>query len=158
GVTSQVELIPDPNGPFGLGVSIDAHLGLPLALGLEALGGPVNGLKALSQSTTSFTNALQTGNVAGAATAVLDSPAVFTHGLLNGQATLPLSLDVSLGGADFPTTLNIPLDGLLVPPAPYTALVNADSLIPGTIFNATVTGTPLSGFIPGLLNFLPESL
>ena len=156
GITSTVELINDPNGPGGLGVSINATMGLPLALGIEALGGPASGLNALGSSVTAFGNAVQTGNASAAAAAVLDAPAVVANGFLNGQTTLPLSVTVTLGDAPFPTTLNIPLDGILVAAAPYNALVDASSLFgPGVVLNAPVTGTPISGILPGLLTFLP---
>ncbi|MDP7720695.1 PE family protein [Mycobacterium sp. TY814] len=156
GVTSTVGLIVDPNGPFGLGVTIDAHMGLPLALGIEALGAPANGLHALAVSATTFTTAIQSGNPFGAAAAVFGAPAAFADGFLNGQLTLPITIE-ALGA---PTTLNLPLSGLLVPAAPYTALVDASGLlgVPGLTFNSTVTGTPIGGLIPGLLDFLPRSL
>ena len=158
-VTSSVNLINDPNGPFGLGVAIDAHMGLPLALAIDAIGGPVNGLNALGTSVTTFANALQGGDALGAATAVFNAPASFVDGFLNGQSTLPLAINVDLGGTPFPTTLNIPLDGILVPAAPYGAVIDGSNLFgPGVFLNSTVTGTPLGGILPGLLDFLPRSI
>jgi hypothetical protein len=156
GVTSTVGLILDPNGPFGLGVTIDAHMGLPLVLGIEALGAPVNGLHALGVSATTFANAIQSGDPFGAAAAALGAPAAVTDGFLNGQMSLPITIE-ALGA---PTTLNLPLSGLLVPAAPYTAVVDAGELlgVPGLTFNSTVTGTPVGGLIPGLLDFLPRSV
>lgn len=156
GVTSTVGLIVDPNGPFGLGVTIDAHMGLPLTLAIEALGAPANGLNALGVSATTFAGAVQSGDVLGAASTVLGAPAAFADGFLNGQMSLPITIE-ALGA---PTTLNLPLSGLLVPAAPYTAVVDAAELlgVPGLTFNSTVTGTPIGGLIPGLLDFLPQSL
>ena len=143
GVTSMINLIPDATSPIGIGISINADMGLPLVLALEALGGPASGLNALGSSVTAFANAVQTGNVSAAAAAILDAPAVVANGFLNGQTTLPLSLTVSLGGTDFPTVLNVPLDGILTPAAPYTALVDSSGLgIPGLVLDASVTGTP----------------
>jgi PE family len=110
-------------------------------------------------SVTTFANAVQTGNVSAAAAAVLDTPAVVANGFLNGQTTLPLSVTVDLDTLLFPTTLNIPLDGILAPAAPYAALVDGSSLFgPGVTLNSTVTGTPISGILPGLLTFLPADL
>ena len=159
GITSTIALISDPNGPDGLGIGINATMGLPLVLGLEALGGPASGLTALGSSVTTFANAVQTGNVSAAAAAVLDTPAVVANGFLNGQTTLPLSVTVDLEGLLFPTTLNIPLDGILAPAAPYMAVVDGSNLFgPGVTINSTVTGTPISGILPGLLTFLPADL
>ncbi len=88
-----------------------------------------------------------------------NAPGAFADGFLNGQTTLPLLLNVDLGGATFPTTLNLPLNGILVPAAPYGAVVDSSSLFgPGVVFNSVVTGTPLGGILPSLLDFLPRSL
>jgi hypothetical protein len=158
-VTSAVSLIPDPNGPFGIGVSIDAHLGLPLQLAIEAIGGPANGLNALGTSMNAFNSAVQAGNVSGAAAAILDAPGLFVDGFLNGHTTLPLSLNTDLAGLPFPTTLNVPLDGILVPAAPYTASIDGSALFgPGVTIHSTVTGTPIGGLLGGLLSFLPADL
>jgi PE family len=158
-VTSTVNLFLDPNGPDGIGTSIDAHMGLPLQLAIEAIGGPVNGLNALGSSGTTFVNAIQAGNPAGAAAAALDAPGAFVNGFLNGQTTLPLSLTVDLGGTPFPTTLNLPLDGILVPAAPYSAVIDGSNLFgPGVFINSEVTGTPIGGLLSGLLGFAPADL
>jgi PE family len=158
-VTSEVGLVLDGSPPLGFGLSIDAHMGLPLQLAIEAIGGPVNGLNALGSSATTFVNAIQTGDPVGAATAAFDAPGNFVNGFLNGQTTLPLSLTVDLFGTPFPTTLNVPLDGLLVPAAPYQAMIDGTALIgePLTL-DATVTGTPIGGLLPSLLGFLPADL
>jgi PE family len=156
-VTSSVNLVLD-NSPLGFGIGIDAHLGLPLALAIDALGGPVNGLSALGNSVTTFANAVQGGDAFGAATAVFNAPAAFVDGFLNGHSTLPLTLNVDLSGIPVPTTLNVPLNGILVPAAPYGAVLDGSSLLPGLTFNSVVTGTPLGGILPGLLDFLPRSL
>ncbi len=144
-VTSVISLALGPNLSFF--VNLNTHMGLPLVLGIEALGGPVNGLSALGSSATALANAVQTGNVSGAAAAILDAPAMFTNGFLNGQVTLPLIVD-AIG---IQTTLNLPLDGILVPAAPYTASTSLG--VPGV-----VSGTPISGIIPGLVDYLPEVL
>ncbi|MBW0018933.1 MAG: hypothetical protein JO236_15505 [Mycobacterium sp.] len=146
--TSTLTAFLDPNAPLGLGVAIDAQMGLPLALAIDAAGSPVTTFNALNSSALAFANAVHTGDWVDAAVAVLDAPAVVANGFVNGQTTLPLTID-ALG---IPTTLNIPLSGILVPPGPYTAT------IPLLETNATVTGTPLGGIVPGLLNFLPEHL
>jgi hypothetical protein len=148
-VTAAAEFVlPTPGNPIG--IDLTNTFGLPLVLGLEALGGPVNALDALGSSARSFINAVQTGNGLGAVTALVDAPAVVANGFLNGQATFPLTVDVE----GLVTTVNLPLDGILVPAAPYTA----DILAFGPIGEVPVFGTPIGGIVPGLLNFLPEEL
>ncbi|MGO9380754.1 MAG: PE family protein [Mycobacterium sp.] len=137
--------------PPGFGININTTAGLPLVLGIEALGAPLNALNALGSSATTFVNAVQTGNVVGATAAVLDAPAAVANGFLNGQSTLPLSIDVT----GLPVTINIPMDGLLVPATEYTATVPGLSEFG---FQGLVTGTPIGGLLPGLLTYLPADL
>jgi hypothetical protein len=167
GVVATITPISDPSNPIGVGLGSDAHIGLPLVLGLEALGGPVNGLTALGSSGSAFASAVQTGNASAATAAILDAPAVVANGFLNGHSSLPVLFkpSITLLGTSYelPTTLDVPLDGILVPAAPYPGLVDASSLgallgIPGLTFNATVSGTPISGLLPGLLYYLPADL
>jgi hypothetical protein len=148
-VTSTVSFFEAPDGAFG--IDIDNTMGLPLVLAIDALGGPVNAFNALGSSGTTFVNAVQSGNVLGATAAVLNAPAAMANGFLNGQTTLPLSLSVE----GLPTTLNIPLDGILVPATQYTAT------IPGLTdqgFDGFVTGTPIGGLLPFLLTDVPADL
>lgn len=145
-VTATADFVgTSPDDPSG--IALANTFGLPLVLGIEALGGPVSALNALGSSARSFIDAVQTGNGLGAAAALIDAPAVVANGFLNGQATFPLTLDV--GGLT--TTINLPLDGILVPAAPYTADILGLPPVP-------VFGTPIGGIVPGLLNFLPEEL
>lgn len=150
GVTSSLNLVNDPGSEFGFGLDLHTHMGLPLALAIDAIGGPVNGLNALGVSASTFVHAAQTGDVLGAAASVLNAPAVVADGFLNGQVTVPLNV-TALG---FPTTLHLPLSGILVNPTAYSA--TADSGF--GLINGFVTGTPLGGIIPGLLDFLPREL
>jgi PE family len=135
----------------GGAIDIDTHVGLPLALAIDALGGPVNALNALGSSAQTITGALQTGNLVGAVNGLLDAPANLANGFLNGQTTLPLSIS-ALG---LPTTLNIPLDGILGPAAIYNATIPGltDSGIP-----AFVTGTPVGGILQDLLSIVPADI
>ena len=144
-VTSTVNFIPIDGGA----IDINTAMGLPLVLALDALGGPVNALNALGHSATTFVHAVQSGNVLGATAAVLDAPAAMVNGFLNGQTTLPLSID-ALG---LPTTLDIPLDGILVPATQYTATVAGLSGFP--VF---VTGTPVGGILSDILTDIPADL
>jgi hypothetical protein len=147
-ITSTITLVIDPTQPSGIGVIIDANMGLPLALGIDLIGSPVTTIDAMASSVGSFAHAVETGNPIGALEAALDAPAVVANGFLNGHATLLLTID-ALG---IPTTLNIPLDGILVPTGPYTATI---PLLGGTF---PVIGTPLGGVLPGFLNYLPEQI
>jgi hypothetical protein len=133
--------------PFPLNpkLSLTGTFGLPVALALDAVGAPVDALSASGSGATAFVDAVETGNWSGAAAALLDAPAVVTNGFLNGEMTLPLTFDV--GG--IPLTLNVPLNGILVPQTPYTASVDLGSL--GTL-TVPVGGTPLSGLVTGLYN------
>ena len=145
-VTANASFFDIPNGPFG--VEIDSTMGLPLVLVLDALGGPVNALNALGHSATTFVNAVQSGNVLGAAAAVLDAPGAMVNGFLNGQTTLSLSV-TALG---LPTTLFIPMDGILVPASQYGAFV-PDFGVP-----IYVTGTPVGGLLSDILTDVPADL
>ena len=140
--------------PPAVGLFVNGNYGMPVALLLDAAGAPVNALHAADLSATAFTTALESGNFAGAASALVDAPAVITDGFLNGQMTLPIHVDA--GG--YPVTINLPLDGLLVPVTPYTASV---TVMIGTIpftTTATVGGTPLSGLVPALITYVPDQL
>jgi hypothetical protein len=64
--------------------------------------------------------------------------------------TLPLSV-VALG---LPTTLNVPLDGILVPASVYTATIPAL----GGAFPFFVTGTPIGGLLSDILTIVPGDL
>jgi len=136
--------------PPSANLSVNLNAGLPVALTIEALGAPYNGAGAFGSSVTTFVDELQTGDPIGAIGTVIDTPAVVTDAFLNGQSTLPLAFDIS----GFPATVNLPLNGLFVPPTAYTASVNTPI---GTI-TAPVGGTPISGLATGLLVYAPEQL
>ena len=145
-LTSTVNFVSSDGGA----IDINATAGLPLVLALDALGGPINAINALGHSATTFASAVQSGNVFGAAEAVLDAPAAMANGFLNGQMTLPISV-VALG---LPTTLNVPLDGILVPASAYTATIPAL----GGAFPVFVTGTPIGGLLSDVLTIVPRDL
>jgi hypothetical protein len=145
-LTSTVNFV----SSFGGAIDINATAGLPLVLAIDLLGGPINAVNALGHSATTFVNAVQSGNVLGAAEAVLDAPAAMANGFLNGQMTMPLSIE-ALG---LPTTLNVPLEGILVPASMYTATVPAL----GGDFPVFVTGTPIGGLLSDILTIVPHDL
>ena len=135
-----------------VGFTASVFSGVPVTVLLGAVGAPVNALSALGTSVTAFTDAVQTGNAAGAIGALIDAPAVVTNGLLNGHMYLPLNFDIS----GYPTTIDLPLDGLLVPPSPYPARISVT--VGPLVINVTsqVGGTPFGGLIPALLTDIPE--
>ncbi|BBZ39343.1 PE family protein [Mycobacterium conspicuum] len=140
--------------PPAVGFFLNAHFGMPITLLLEAAGGPVNALHAADLSARAFTNALRAGDFGGAFDALVGAPAVITNGLLNGELIAPISFNA--GG--YPVTIDLPLNGLLVPATPYKASVTVT--IGNTPFTATtnVGGTPISGLVPALMTYVPEQL
>lgn len=140
--------------PPSVGLFADLHLGMPVALVVNALGVPVNGVLALQTSGAAVSSALGTGNWLGVAGALVEAPAVLADGLLNGVSSFPLTFEA--GG--YPVTVSVPLDGLLVEAKPYTASVTV------TIGNFPITtttlvgGTPLGGLLPALLTYVPQQL
>ncbi|MGO9927040.1 MAG: PE family protein, partial [Mycobacterium sp.] len=115
--------------PPSANLSVDVNAGLPVALVLDTLGAPVNALNATSATASQFVAQLQTGNLPGAIGTLIDSPAVVTDAFLNGQSTLPINFDISGN----PTTINLPLNGILVPQTGYTASITLTSPPIGTI-------------------------
>jgi PE family len=127
-------------------VNPELFLGIPeippqLALLFDAAGAPLSAMNAGGTSLAAFADAMQTGNVAGAAAAVLDAPAVIANGFLNGSAVLSLPpITITEGGAVISSvSLQLPVGGLLAPvvqPSPFS------------------TGT--GGFVQGLLDTVGE--
>lgn len=131
--------------PGNLGITF----GLPLQVLLDGIGAPANALSALNSSAQAFVTAVQSGDPLGAAAALIDTPAVVANGFLNGQTFISLpTLPVTVTVAGSPLlTLNsvaeVPLGGLLTPLSPLV-LGGGGGPLPGT---------PIGGFIPGLLSF-----
>lgn len=132
--------------------SVNLNAGLPVALTLDALGAPYNAAGAFGSSATAFVGQLQTGDFGGAIGTLIDAPAVVTDAFLNGQSALPIGFDV--GG--HASTVNFPLNGILVPQTVYTASITGVPVV-GTI-TVPVGGTPISGLATGLLVYAPEQL
>ena len=138
--------------PPSANVSLTATAGLPVALTIDALGAPVNAAGAFGSSITTFVDEVQTGNPIGAIGTLINAPAVITDAFLNGRSTLPLTFDID----GLPATLNVPLDGILVPQTELTASV--DTGFPFGTITVPIGGTPISGLATGLLVFAPEQL
>jgi hypothetical protein len=172
-------------GTSGLSATLTTDIGLPAALLIDAVGAPVNAFAAASATASQLAGELQTGNLTGAIGTLIDAPAVVTDAFLNGQTTVVLSLPLpvfstNLGPAPLLGTLtfangnadiNIPLDGILVPPTPITGTITGTasgtgvaSIAAAALVNSqlplpiNVLGTPTSGLLTALLVFAPEQL
>jgi hypothetical protein len=149
--TNLVDTVTNFGATFNPG-NLGITFGLPLQVVFDGIGAPVNALSALNSSEVAFVGAVQTGNVSAAAAALLDAPAVVANGFLNGQTfiSLPtLPVTVTVGGLPLLTldsVAELPLGGLLTPLSPVV-LGGGGGPLPGT---------PIGGFIPGLLSFGSE--
>ena len=146
-------------------LTLSAVSGLPLTLGIEAIGGPYDAAGAFGATGDAFFANAQAGNWPGAGSTLIDAPGVITNAFLNGHSTLPVNVvvvaDVQvLGLTPTPVTLNLPMDGLLVPVTPYTATLGFSGATGGLIADQTlpVEGAPISGLLTGLLSYAPQQL
>ncbi|MCV7053082.1 PE family protein [Mycobacterium heidelbergense] len=139
-------------------IELDAFFGLPSSLGFSAIGPPLAGLDALATSATTFVQAVQTGNGVGALTAIVDAPAVVANGFLNGETHVTMTMTMDVDHLAIPVTMNVPFDGILVAPHPITATVDLGAAGIGVPVDVTLGGTPFSGLLPGLVNYLPQQL
>lgn len=128
-------------------------LGLPQLLALDALGAPVNAATAFAASNSAILSALAAGNPMAAGVALIDAPANIANAFLNGQEAL--SVQIPLAGLSL--TAPVPFSGLLVPLQPFSVTTTTVSGSP-LLENITVTGPPIGGLIPGLLEYAPELL
>src|ERR1700677_553256 len=135
------------------------NFGVPLQLLFDGIGGPANALRALNSTGVAFTGAVQAGNAAGAAAAILDAPANMTNGFLNGQSliTLPPAL-INIGdGLSFEVTTQVPLGGVLTPlSVPLSSELLLIDGIPqppaGPFMPLNPPSSEIGGLIPGLLS------
>ncbi len=129
--------------------SVALGAGLPELLAFDALGAPVNGALAMKASSTAFFAALQAGNTGAAVTTVVDAPANVANGFLNGGVVLPVRLPLP----GMSVTADVPFGGLLAPVEPFSATV----MMPGSpmLQSVTITGPPVGGLIPGLMESAP---
>lgn len=154
---------------YSIGAQLDpvatgaAFFGLPIAMGINAIGSPITTFDAFMSSATAFGSAMQRGDLFGAAVAVLTSPAVVTNGFLNGQVMLGLTLpalDLPLAGGvgalSVPATAGLPVGGLLTPLSTVTA--NIGPATGFSLLSLPLGGTPTGGILPGLLLHLPQRL
>jgi PE family len=130
--------------------SLAVGLGLPQLLALDALGAPINAAIAASSSGAAVLNAVRTGDPLAAITAFVDAPANVANAFLNGEATLSVPLPVP------GLTADVPFSGVLVPLQPFATTAT----LPGNpvLQTVTVTGPPIGGLIPALLEYTPQLL
>ncbi|WP_242657767.1 PE family protein [Mycobacterium kubicae] len=128
--------------------------GLPLTLALDALGAPILSAQAALQSGTTFLNALQAGDAAGAFGALVDAPAVIANGFLNGQGALTLALPTSLSPVAGTQSLTaaIPIGGILAPAKPVVATAVVHLIGPPITQEIPLGGTQFGGLLPSLLS------
>ena len=134
--------------------SLVLDLGLQQQLALSGLGAPVTGGIAAGQSMAAIADAMATGSPGAALSALIDAPAHIADGFLNGQATL--AFDLALPGELGSATAELPFSGLLRPLEPFSVSVT----VPGLPFVNTfsVTGPPVGGLVPALVNYAPQRL
>lgn len=141
-----------------------AFFGLPIALGIDLIGSPINTGSAIISVVSALANAVQNGDGFGALVAVLTAPAVVANGFVNGEilinvglpgVTLPLVGGV--GGITVPLTGGIPLGGILTPLSTTTLYVNPLGS-PQSLLSVPLGGTPTNGIVPGLLLYAPQQL
>jgi hypothetical protein len=130
--------------------SLAVGVGLPELLAFDALGAPVNAAIALQSSGTAFFGALQAGETMAAATTLVNAPATVANAFLNGEVTIPVRLPVP----GQPAMAEIPFGGLLAPLHPLSGSVT----LPGSSLTATITGPPVGGLVPGLVEYAPQVL
>lgn len=155
---------------YSIGANLDplqvgaAFFGLPIALGIDAIGSPITTGSALASVASAFSSAVQRGDAFGAAVAVLTAPAVVTNGFLNGQVMLSLGLPGvnlplvgNVGSITVPVTASIPVGGILTPLSVNTLMVNPLLTTPPLV-SVPLGGTPTGGILPGLLLYAPQRL
>jgi hypothetical protein len=154
-----------PTPPF-VDLGLMLHLGLPLALLVDALGAPYETYIAGANSVSTFVDALESGNALGALGALFDAPANIANGFLNGDVPLmlstateplaslipPIELPFTTVPPNTPIdlTANIPLGGILAP----LGHITASAMIPSfCVFPGACPGfigpIPVNPLIPG---------
>ena len=103
---------------------------------------------ALEHSGTAFVNAVQTGNLGAATTALVDAPAIAGSAFLYGQDTVTVPL---LSSRAVSLTLDVPVGGVLAPLQPVSATVATAGNPPTTFL---IPGTEVGGIVPALTGSL----
>ncbi len=123
---------------------------------LSASAGPtVSGGASLMNSVNAFITDLQTGNLPGAALALLTTPGNYFAAVTTGSTTINFPIDTTAYGGPV-GTLSIPFEGVFASPQPITASWPAFTVTTGATTYAVdgVTNLPIgstSGFVPYVL-------
>ncbi|WP_068177529.1 PE family protein [Mycobacterium sp. UM_CSW] len=135
-----------------LGVTITSgtlQVGAPLALAVDAVGAPINGVAALNASGAAFVGAVQTGNPVAALTALVTAPANVGSGFLYGQQSVTITQAAPSGSGYSTGSVTIPFGGLLAPLQPVTfSLTSTD----GTVTSFPLSGTEFGGLLAGIMS------
>lgn len=131
---------------------VDLLLGLPMSVTLDALGSLVTSGTALAESVSAFADAAQAGDPAGALTVLVDAPADVANGFLNGEDVI--SFTEQLSSPLKSVTVHLPVSGILASLRAPTAEVYT---VIGPVATQ-VTGTPVGGLVPALVDYLPQQL
>jgi hypothetical protein len=125
------------------------QVGAPLALAVDAIGAPINGLTALNASGAAFVSAVQTGNPVAAITALVTAPANVGSGFLYGQQTVTITEAAPSGSGYSTGSVSIPFGGLLSPLEPVTfSLTSTD----GTVTSFPLSGAEFGGLAAGIMS------
>lgn len=147
-VTNVINTLTDTSQALNINTSV-LHVGLPLVMTLGAIAPAITTVNALGSSVNAFISAAQTGNILGAATALIDAPAVVANGFLNGHGSL--TIPAFLTGVEVDTS--VPLGGILTPSEFASLSIPLFGLGPFPL-----SGTAFGGVVPDLFTFLPEQL
>lgn len=148
------------NGPSGPGTQFQVTGGsfsAPQLLSLlsATAGPPVSGNASLVNSVNTLITDLQTGNLPGAALALVSTPGNYLAAITIGSTTVNIPIDTTAFGGPV-GTLSIPFNGVFTSPQPITASWPAfDVTTGGTTYAVDgVSNLPIgstSGFVPYLL-------
>ncbi|BBX96227.1 PE family protein [Mycobacterium lacus] len=121
----------------------------PLALGVDAVGPYYVALTALQHSGAAFANAASSGNLLGAASALVHAPGDVVTGFLFGHETISQTVPAPAGLGYRSFGFNVPVGGLLTPLQPVTVTATPTSGTPTVI---ALSGTQFGGLVPALLH------
>lgn len=121
----------------------------PFVYGLGAVGPALTTMTALQNSGTAFSGAVQSGNLLGAAGALLQAPGNAVTGFLFGQTAISQSIPGPSNLGYESVGISVPVGGLLAPLQPVTVTLTPTSGMPTAI---QLSGTQFGGLLPALLN------
>ncbi len=154
-------------GPFGPGTEFQVTGGTftapqLLSFATAAAGPTVSGDLSLANSVNTLISDLQTGNLPGAALALINTPGNYLAAVTIGSTTVNFPIDTTAYGGPV-GTLSIPFEGVFASPQPITASwPTFDVTTGGTTYTVDgVNNLPIgstSGFVPYVLGGLASLL